>query len=197
MWGSTSFGDDCIPFPRLIKIEGKAAAIECGYEHSLLITTRNLIYSCGDCPASGHGANGGSRDHVPKLIAALSKRKIICCAAGEYHSLCVDDEGIVYSFGSGPCGQLGHGDRENQLTPKVIQFFVVNNIKAKECMAGGCGSAVISDSGELYLFGPNRFYQLGLKDKEDRLIPTKLSLPQSASIKKVSMGLSHTAFITE
>ena len=45
--------------------------IECGGSHSLLITTRNLIHSVGDGPASSHGTNGRSYEYAPKLIAAL------------------------------------------------------------------------------------------------------------------------------
>ena len=73
----------------------------------------------------------------------------------------------------------------------------MNNIKAKECEAGSAQSCVITDSGELYVFGANGRYELGLKNKENRMIPTKLTLPKSATIKKVSMEAYHTAFLTE
>ena len=197
MWGYA--GSDGILSPNKVEFKGRAAVIECGGDHSLLITTSNLIYSFGDGPASGHGTDGNSYDFVPKLIAALQKRQIISCAAGSRHSLCIDDEGIVYSFGRNYEGQLGHGDTclETQLTPKCIQFFAVNNIKAKECEAGGAQSCVITESGELYVFGRNASYQLGLPNVYKILIPTELSLPKSASIKKVSMGNGYTAFITE
>ena len=195
MWGY-AFGDDIL-FPTMIKIEGKAAVIECGGDHSLLITTQNSIHSFGIGPASGLGNISHYEGYVPKLISALQKRKIVCCSASSVHSLCIDDEGIVYSFGSNVCGQLGHGDRENHSTPKCIQYFAVNNIKAKKCEAGSARSCVITDSGELYVFGRNASCQLGLKDTEDRLIPAKLSLPKSTPIKKASMKAYHTAFLTE
>ena len=204
MWGRADI--DKILSPSKVELEDKAAVIECGKEHSLLITTSNFIYSFGDGPASGHGTNqqivrrlNNVRSYglVPKLTAALKKRKIISCAVYWLHSLCVDDEGIVYSFGGNVYGQLGHGDRETQLTPKCIQYLAVNNIKAKGCEAGMYNSCVITDTGELYVFGCNDKYQLGLKNRKDRKIPTKLSLPKSASIKKVSLGTHHTAFLTE
>lgn len=50
----------------------------------------------------------------PRQTQKSHQRNFISCAAGLNHSLLVDDKGIVYSFGSGRCGQLGYGNIFNQ-----------------------------------------------------------------------------------
>ena len=240
----------CITYPTLIELKDKAAFIDCGFQHSLLITSNKSIYSFGDGAQGklGHGDDpvaysyGYGRTCLapnvsmclfsacfihylntktykygqlryrrdpsiilmnhkwrPTLIESLSQTKITKCAAGEQHSICIDDNGNVWSFGrnaEGQCGDLGTG---NLNRPKMIDYnyFTVNNIKTRECSAGGCQSCIISDSGELYVFGSNKSWQLGYHDRKSKLAPTKLCLPKSMTGKKVSMGLSHTALIIE
>ena len=41
-------------------------------------------------------------------------------ACGCYHSIALDENGHVYTFGRGNHGQLGHGNTEDQKLPKQI-----------------------------------------------------------------------------
>ena len=47
---------------------------------------------------------------VPRQIAHSHEKNYIACGAGLHHSLIVDEDGIMYSFGDGRNGQLGHGN---------------------------------------------------------------------------------------
>jgi len=38
-------------------------------------------------------------------------------------SLVLDENGVLYSFGAGLCGALGHGDMEKQEYPMMIKAF--------------------------------------------------------------------------
>merc|ERR1712039_1076975 len=99
--------------------------------------------------------------------------KIKKCAGGCGHSICVHEDGMVWTWGRNDCGQLGHSNQENVYTPKLVEYFVENHIKAKECVAGGGQSGVITEEDELYVFGQNNKHQLGLGDTNFRLTPTK------------------------
>ena len=68
----------------------------------------------------GHGDNDNKWQLVPKLVAALEGRRVAQVAAGGYHSLFLTEGGAVLSCGSGGSGQLGHGDKKDQLVPKVV-----------------------------------------------------------------------------
>ena len=91
----------------------------------------------------GHGNLKGRR--VPKVIEALSDRRVVAIAAGGAHSMVLTDAGEVLSFGEGKHGQLGHGDEEDQLVPKVIEALSDRRVVA--IAAGGAHSMVLTDEG--------------------------------------------------
>eukprot|EP00966_Prymnesium_polylepis_P114063 2636199-Prymnesium_polylepis.1 len=67
----------------------------------------------------GHGDEGNQR--TPKVVEALAGVTVRTVAAGGDHSLVLSEDGVVYSFGDGDGGKLGHGNEEGQRTPKVIE----------------------------------------------------------------------------
>eukprot|EP01084_Bolivina_argentea_P299014 515400_1 len=93
----------------------------CGTDHTLLLTAKGLLLSWGG--GNSDGNNGqlghGSREpqHTPKIIESLNVINIIYISAGGYHSLCVDKNGNIYSFGRGKYGRLGHGNESDVDTP--------------------------------------------------------------------------------
>lgn len=44
--------------------------------------------------------------------------KIVDTSAGGMHTLALDDAGIMYTWGFGESGQLGHGTEESLVSPK-------------------------------------------------------------------------------
>ena len=185
-----------IMIPAKINLKDKAVHIECGANHSLLISQNGSIYSWG---IGSYGVLGNGSMHTfyaPTRIKKLKKRKIVKCAAGFFHSLCIDEGGVIWAFGRGDQGQLGDFRTCDRTSPKRIEYFIQNNIKAKECAAGYFHSGVISEDGELFVFGRNEKYQLGVDDTNATLGPVKLKLFGNVHAKKLSMGRDHTALIT-
>jgi len=93
--------------------------------HSLLLTDTGRVLSCGCAQygALGQGYGPGRTlpdEQRPKYIEALGSVKVVCVSAGELHSAVCTNEGDVYTFGEGFCGQLGHGDKRPQLLPKIV-----------------------------------------------------------------------------
>lgn len=46
---------------------------------------------------------------IPRVVQALQSRVIVAIAAGEHHSAAVTADGLLYTWGRGSEGQLGHG----------------------------------------------------------------------------------------
>ncbi len=42
-------------------------------------------------------------------------------SCGKYHSLCITDK-YIYSWGTGLAGRLGHGNEQDMLYPKIIEY---------------------------------------------------------------------------
>ena len=98
----------------------------------------------------GHGDE--ENQPLPKLIEALRGKKVLQVSAGGYHSLVLLEGGGVMSFGRGAIGRLGHGDREDQHTPKLIEA-AARGVHVVD-MAAGCSSSVLlGQSGEVRHLG--------------------------------------------
>jgi len=73
-----------------------------------------------------------------KVFTKIPNIKAKFISAGRYHSLIIDQENNVYSFGYNGYGQLGLGDNINRNKPEKI-----SNIKAKAISAGEGYSLII------------------------------------------------------
>ena len=51
----------------------------------------------------------------------LAGVRAVGVAAGGYHSIALAADGRVFTFGRGWYGTLGHGDEEDQFTPRVVE----------------------------------------------------------------------------
>ena len=70
----------------------------------------------------------------------------VSVSAGETYSMVLSECGDVYSFGYGEYGQLGHGDAENQLVPRVVS--ALEGVRCVSVSAGGHHPLVLSESGD-------------------------------------------------
>ncbi len=96
----------------------KITYIECGGYHNGAISEDNSLYTWGrsDVGQLGHTKNQVKSDDSgfvvlsPKKVEYFSERKVVQIALGEAHTLVLDKEGRVFSFGWGELGQLGISD---------------------------------------------------------------------------------------
>ena len=70
----------------------------------------------------GQGVSGSQR--VPTRVTGIGPVQQVAC--GVAHTLALSKDGLmVWSFGSGDAGKLGHGDTTRQVVPKVRQNNVM------------------------------------------------------------------------
>ncbi len=82
--------------------------VSCGAFHSAVVTESGSLWTCGK-------AKGGQLGHPNQLenmtefksILSLDPYLIVHCDAGSQHTVCCDDEGVSFSFGSNTNKQLG------------------------------------------------------------------------------------------
>lgn len=127
-------------------------------------------------------------DLRPELV-----KKIV---GGGGHTLILDTEGRVYSCGRNNKGQTGISDSEvtNVLTFRRLFF---DNKTIVDVCCGWDSSAALTKDGDLYLWGSNRYGQLGDDPSFRSAISSPTCTIQSRKIKCVSMGLRHTAVVTD
>ncbi|RLN48043.1 hypothetical protein BBJ28_00004861, partial [Nothophytophthora sp. Chile5] len=109
-----------------------------------------------------------------------------------------DRAGKMLTFGSGDCGQLGHGVEEDDdlmvKFPRVVKPLVKLGIVRVAC--GGLHSAAITAAGEVYTWGCNDDGALGHMGDEN--VPAKVEGfgPQQAAAVQVVGGDCHTTVVT-
>ena len=120
------------------------------------------------------------------------KRCLSTIVCGVNHTICINDEGNVFSFGHSNNG--AHGFVEDVISPKMIP--TLGNIKTIATRADH--SVCLDDDGNVFTFGYNSCGQLGTvfdySTKESAHIPQKVDLPLCIQI---SCGHSFTVCLTD
>ncbi len=121
--------------------------------------------------------------NVPTQIHNIKAQSV---SAGG-HTVMIDLNNNVWSFGYNYYGQLGLGDKMNRNVPTKIP-----NLLTKIVSVGYAHTIMIDLNNNVWSFGVNNYGELGLGDKMKRNVPTKIPnlLAQS-----VSSGSNHTIII--
>jgi len=127
-WSSTSPISYRKITPEGLGVTEKITQIAGGLEHALLLSNSGRVWSSvsgsADYPAKGQMGIPGltwftrpkGRYDIPQEILALHGFKIAQVAAGDYHSLALDRQGRIFSWGDNQRGQLGIGETSKETT---------------------------------------------------------------------------------
>jgi len=237
-----------------IDIEEKVSQVVCGQDHSLFITEKGSVYSCG-WSADGQTGLGHyhNADKVSKCKGDIEGENIVKVACGSDCVLALNDSGKVFGWGNSEYNQLNLATSEMQLhTPRYLplssiygkivdvsttgtsclilndagQVFVWGygilgkgpivehsaqpteiphslfgrnefnpHTKVVSIHSGLSQFAAISDTGDLYMWGRNRYGSLGLGHLKDQFFPIKVCIP--GYLKTVSIGVDHCVAISK
>ncbi len=171
----------------------KAKFVSCGNNYTVLIDINNNVWAFGFNYHGelGLGDNTNSRYiSKPTKINDIKAKSISC---GHSHTLLIDMNNNVWSFGSNSNGQLGLGNSgydTNKNEPTKI-----NGIKAKFVSCGSSHTLVIDMNNNVWAFGSNEYGQLGLGNNgynTNITVPTKIN---GIKAKYISCGNIHTVLI--
>nr|XP_018908360.1 PREDICTED: probable E3 ubiquitin-protein ligase HERC3 [Bemisia tabaci]XP_018908361.1 PREDICTED: probable E3 ubiquitin-protein ligase HERC3 [Bemisia tabaci] len=129
------------------------------------------------------------------------KFEIADIAVGIDHAIFLSSGGIVFTYGSGGRGQLGHGELENEENLREVR--ALSGIKIVEIVAGGWHCIARSYCGDLYGWGWNNWGQLSIfSEEEDSVVdfkgivvpePTLMNWPtDDVNVTQVACGTRHT-----
>ncbi|KAJ4951449.1 hypothetical protein NE237_028281 [Protea cynaroides] len=170
-------------------------SVTCGADHTIAFSEPQMqVYSWGwgDFGRLGHG--NSSDLFTPLPVKALHGVRIKQIACGDSHCLAVTMEGEVQSWGRNQNGQLGLGHTEDSLVPQKIQAF--QEISVKMIAAGAEHTAAVTEDGKLYGWGWGRYGNLGLGDRNDRLVPQLVSAVDGQKMVLVACGWRHTISVS-
>ena len=158
----------------------------CGSRHTVTLSNDGTLHSFGH-NHEGQLGLGHNNDVIslPTPIPNLPKIKMVSC--GLNFTVCVDDEGFIWSFGGNNAGQLGTGNTTYYNVPQKLQYI-------PPVLSVSCGfnhTLMITNDDNLWSFGKNSNGQLCNGVTEDRSNPQKTSF---STISKISAGSFHSLF---
>ena len=131
--------------------------ISCGHKHSACVTMEGEVYTwgLGDYGRLGHGNSDNSR--VPKLVRFDEPIRSVSCGNSHTMALSQSNE-IVWSWGDGDHGKLGHGDTTVARKPEIIAALseIGSQIIKIEC--GDEISMALTNEGRLYSWGKSELH---------------------------------------
>ncbi|QCE16671.1 protein RCC2 homolog [Vigna unguiculata] len=91
----------------------------------------------------------------PRAIAALAGETVVKVACGTNHTVAVDKNGYVYTWGFGGYGRLGHREQKDEWAPRRVEVFQNRNLLPPDAIisAGSVNSSCTAGGGQLYMWG--------------------------------------------
>ncbi len=148
-----------------------AKSVVCGGWHSVFLLTNGSArsFGWGGSLFSGAGALGlGSKVTASEPLDVLLDEKVIQVACGQQHTLFLTESGTVYATGHGAYGILGTGETSDELIPVELTSLKETLLEGERVIKVACGgtfSALVTDAGNLYVWGRNDSGQLGLGEE--------------------------------
>lgn len=185
--------------PQHVKaLEGhEVTMVGCGLYHTIICTASGELLSCGKNDYGQLGLGHSRQVKVPTL-AAVPNEMICFVACGYYHSIAISTAGRTLSFGRNDYGQLGIGSKIHQNAPNVVALSANTRM-----IRGACGcyhTVLLSEQGQVYVFGRNNKGQLGNRGSADSLLPVPLKVRPEKNSRRcidVAAGFYTTSLIVE
>ncbi|KAG2937663.1 hypothetical protein PC115_g4078 [Phytophthora cactorum] len=185
--------------PQLVKsLEGtEVSMVACGLYHTIICTAAGGLYSCGKNDY-GQLALGHNRQIKLATLVSLPNEMVCFVSCGYYHSVVVTTGGRTFSFGRNDYGQLGIGNKVHQNVPNVVALSANTRMVRATC---GCYHTVLlSEQGQVFVFGRNNKGQLGNRGSADALLPVPLKVRPEKNSRRcvdVAAGFYTTSLIVE
>ncbi|XP_006000619.1 RCC1 and BTB domain-containing protein 1 isoform X1 [Latimeria chalumnae] len=146
------------PTPRRVTncLQNKVVvSIACGQTSSMAIIDNGEVFGWGYNGNGQLGLGNNGNQLTPCRLAALQGACILQIACGYAHTLALTYEGLLYAWGSNTYGQLGTGNKSNQLSPVQIMMEKERIVEIAACHSTHT-SAVKTQSGQVYMWGQCR-----------------------------------------
>ncbi|XP_018880922.4 E3 ISG15--protein ligase HERC5 isoform X1 [Gorilla gorilla gorilla] len=158
------------------------AQISAGEAHSMALSMSGNIYSWGKNEFGQLGLGHTESKDYPSLTEGLDNQKVEFVACGGSHSALLTQDGLLFTFGAGKHGQLGHNSTQNELRPCLVAELVGYRVTQIACGRWHT-LAYVSDLGKVFSFGSGKDGQLGNGGTRDQLMPLPVKVSSSEELK--------------
>ena len=203
MWGSNDYGQlgDGTTTDRYtpVKIMDNVASVSLGGSHSAAVTKDGSLYMWGSNFRGQLGDSTTTNRYTPVKIMD----NVVSVSLGSCHSAAITKDGDLYMWGSDVYGQLGDGMYDSKSAPRSVPIKIMKNVKL--IGLGGYHSAAITNDGNLYTWGYNKYGQLGDgTTKGDgsmnfygESIQKRMPQRVASNVQSVKLGFDYTTVISK
>jgi alpha-tubulin suppressor-like RCC1 family protein len=202
--GELSIGgskDSYLPIPVKGVKNKNIIHVSSGGQHSAAIDNQGRLYICGSYLHGKLGIEDLTTVSVQAftLVPSLKDKVVIQVACGDYHTLCLLEDGSVYTWGGTLHKKLGQRSGKAMNKPGLVQ-----GLSEKEVIYVGCGdfhSVALTSDGKVYTWGGGGSFfnrgQCGHGHVKDILDPLAIPAFANKKIVQLSCGGYHTLALTE
>lgn len=130
--------------------------LACGYLHSSVISNTGELLTFGFNGYGQLGLGNLEAKSTPSIVSSLIGRRVLDMCCGAFHTVCICENGEIYSMGMGIRGQLGTGNNTNTSLPEKSQLLVRNLTHEYAKLYCGSESTFLMTSGNCDLGLPSR-----------------------------------------
>ncbi|XP_015510519.2 E3 ubiquitin-protein ligase HERC2 [Neodiprion lecontei] len=165
-------------------------------KHYLALTQDGLVYSWGngDGGRLGHGDNTSYDE--PKVIDALTDKKITSLVCGSTYSAALSANGDLYTWGRGNYGRLGHGNCDDISVPTLVTALNGHKVVHVACGSGDSQTLCVTDSGIVFSWGDGDYGKLGRGGSDGTKTPKIVDKLLDINVVKVFCGGQFSAALT-
>ena len=208
-WGKNKDGelsvgsnkDSYLPIP-VKGVKNKSIVhVSSGGQHSSSIDNQGHLYICGSYLHGKLGIEDLTTISLQAftLVPSLKDKVVIQVACGDYHTLCLIDDGTVFTWGGTLHKKLGQRSGKAINRPGLVQ-----GLSEKEVIYVGCGdfhSVALTSDGKVFTWGGGGSFfnrgQCGHGHVKDILEPSPIPAFNNKRVVQVSCGGYHTLALTE
>ncbi|KAM8920782.1 serine/threonine-protein kinase Nek9 isoform 5-T5 [Pelodytes ibericus] len=180
----------------------RARQVCAGDAHFAVVTVEKELYTWVNMQGGsklhgqlGHGDRASYRQ--PKHVEKLQGKAIQKVSCGGDFTMCITDEGQLYSFGSDYYGCLGVNQAAGSevLEPLWVDFFLNEPVEQVSC--GDSHVMALTRSKCVYAWGCGEYGRLGLDSEDDIYYPQKVEVQRGLCIVNVCCGSDGSFLLTQ
>ena len=154
-----------------VSTSAKTIDVALGVDHIVVLDENGGVWTagCNQYGALGIDENAGKYwygtqiETLRKVTVGDGSVKIRAVAAGQYHTILIDENGGVWTAGYNSDGQLGRSENVNSGTPNTVfkKAEGLDNVKIVGASGGTAHTVLLDESGNVWTAGNNLHGQLG------------------------------------
>ena len=192
-----------------VSTSAKIIDVALGADHIVVLDENGDVWTagCNQYGALGIDENAGKYlygtyiETLRKVTVGDGSVKIKAVAAGQYHTILIDENGGVWTAGYNSDGQLGRSENVNSGTPNAVFKKVegLDNVKIVAASGGTSHTVLLDEDGNVWTAGNNVYGQLGRQtaDNEDSKFEKVTDGISGVKITAVAAGSYYTVLLDE